>query len=615
VVYALGTFFVFAPIMGDPRTRLGPDLGDPLFNLYVMKWGAHQISLGLPDLWNGPFFYPARGTLALSDHLIGPAAALLGLRKLGIPSIAAFNLLFLATFVLGAWTTCWVLRRTGLSWGGALLGGWVFAYSSFRWESSSHYQVLRMQWLPPLLWTFDRLLKAPSARRALAFVAFYALHVTGGTYLAYLAHLPLLVLLLNRLSGEKLRDRRSWIAWSPAAAACAIMAAFVFSPYLAYETAPRTLRDIRASGIDTLGFLTPSVRSVMHPLMPDWLRSVGRGSLYPGVAVTVLVGLALWRGGRRYLRPATESRVALRLGGVSLALAGTGILATGLIQGDRFTIRGGSETGYLLPLLLTTWGAVNLWLAVRMLRGGSTLRWEEMPTWPRGLLLGGAVALPLCLPMVFWGARYVLPGLSGMRVPWRAYALVSLPLAYLAAAGWDALQRRGRGGVLLRAAALALGLAAVAEGLPRRETLQWQPLPDEPEFPAYARFIAGSPEVRAYVELPPARVPYGELVAMYFQSIHWRPLVNGYSGYIPPSAYEMSRLLNPLPGLDGVQELKRLGVTHLVVHWEALPWHTGPTRRRALFRRPSFEAAVEQSGGRPVFSDGSTVVYALVPAE
>jgi hypothetical protein len=102
---------------------------------------------------------------------------------------------------------------------------------------------------------------------------------------------------------------------------------------------------------------------------------------------------------------------------------------------------------------------------------------------------------------------------------------------------------------------------------------------------------------------------------MYFQSIHWRPLVNGYSGYIPPSAYEMSRLLNPLPGLDGVQELKRLGVTHLVVHWEALPWHTGPTRRRALFRRPSFEAAVEQSGGRPVFSDGSTVVYALVPAE
>jgi hypothetical protein len=615
VVYALGTFLLFAPIIGDPRTRLGPDLGDPLFNLYVMKWGAHQISLGLPDLWNAPFFHPARGTLALSDHLIGPAAALLALRKLDIPSVAAFNLLFLATFVLGAWTTCWVLRRSGLSWGGALLGGWAFAYSSFRWDASSHYQILRMQWLPPLLWIFDRLLETPSIGRALVFVACYALHVTGGTYLAHLVHLPLLVLLLNRVSLERLRDRRSWMVWAPAAATCVVIAAVLFGPYIGYGTPSRTVDDLRKSGMNFLGFATPAWRSAMRPLAPVSLLAVGRGALYPGLAVSVLAGLALWRAARTFLRPPSESRAGRRLTGVAVAVAGLTATTVGLIRGDRFTVSGGSETGYLFPLALTLSGVTALSLAIRLMRGGPLLRWKEMPAWPRGLLLGAAVALPLCLPMVFWGARFFIPGLGGMRVSSRVYALVSLPLAYLVAVGWDTLRRRGRGGMLSQATALVLSLAVVAEGLPNRQMMMWQSIPDEPEFPPYARFIARSADVQAYVELPPARVLYGEIVAMYFQSLHWRPLVNGYSGYIPPSARELARLLNPLPGLDGVQELQRIGVTHLVVHWKALPWHAGPTRRRALFRRPSFEAAVEQVGGRPVFSDGSTFVYVLDPID
>ncbi len=611
----LAALLVVGPLVGDPRRGLGPNLGDPLFNLYVMKWGAHQMSLGLPDLWNAPFFHPTRGTLALSDPLIGPAAGLFALRLAGVPSVAAFNALFFATWVLGAWITAWVLRRSGRSWPGALIGGWVFSYSSFRWEHLGHYQMLRMQWLPALLFSFDRLLEAPSAGRAAAFVSFYALHVSGGTYLAYLVHLALLVLLLNRFPVGRLGQRSAWLAWGPAAVACGGLLALVFGPFVAHETPLRTVFDLRASGMNLLGFVTPSELSVMHTVVPDWLRAAGRGCLYPGAAAMTLAGVALWSGGRRFLRPPAESRRTRRMGAAALAAAGAVGVAAGLVAGDRFTLRGGPDSGYALPLALTLAGVLALWLAVRATWGGPCLRWGQMPVWPRGLILAGAVAVPLCLPMVFWGAGHLLPGLAGMRVSARAFALASLPLAYLAASGWDRLWSLGRGRPLLRAVPLLLAVAAVAEGLPRGERIRWWPVPDEADFPAYARFIAASTAVKAYLELPPSRVPSGEVVAMYFQTLHWRPLVNGYSGHVPPSAREIGLLLRPLPDVLGLRALKERGITHVVAHWEALPWHVGPTRRRALLQRPSFEAAVDEVGGRPVFVDGSTVVYALSPDE
>jgi hypothetical protein len=610
VLYVALTLLIFAPAVGDPRAGIGPGLGDPLFNLYVMKWGAHQISQGLPDLWNAPFFFPARGTLALSDHLVGPAAAFLLLRKAGLPSLAAFNLLLLATFALGAWTAYWVLRRSGLSWSGALVGGWVFGYSSFRWEEIAHYQMLRMQWIPPVLWCFDRLLASPTPRRALVFLGFYALHVTGGTYLAYLVHVPLLVLALNRLGAARPRGRRAWVVLGTVAGACALLLAFVFGPYLAFETPPRSVDEVRASGMRAMGFLMPSRVSIMFSAVPSWFSAIAAGSLYPGVAALLLAGVALWAGGKRFLRAsgtATARRLGLGLGGAGLAM-----LAAGLALGDRFTARGGDPLGYLGPLLLTLSGATVLWVAVRVSRGGPLLRWRDMPAWPRGLLLCGAVSAPLCLPMVFWGVQQVVPGFDGMRVPARAFAGAALPLAYLVGTGWDQLRRRGASGSIPRIAVPTLALAVAFESLPRYEVLNWASLPDEEAFPAYARCIAETEGVRAYYELPPTRVAEGELVAMYFGSLHWRPLVNGYSGSVPEVTYEIDRACRPVPDRGCLQLLGRLSVTHVVLHWTGLPWHPGRHERpRAARLRPGFEADLRESGGRAVFKDGSTVVYAL----
>src|SRR5579864_6498795 len=77
--YAALCLLYFRSLAGTLGDRILGSNADPVFNLYVLKWSARQLASGLPDLWNANFFYPARGALAFSDHLLGPAAQLLAL--------------------------------------------------------------------------------------------------------------------------------------------------------------------------------------------------------------------------------------------------------------------------------------------------------------------------------------------------------------------------------------------------------------------------------------------------------------------------------------------------------------------------------------------------------
>ena len=66
------------------------------------------------------------------------------------------------------------------------------------------------------------------------------------------------------------------------------------------------------------------------------------------------------------------------------------------------------------------------------------------------------------------------------------------------------------------------------------QPVRWVPLLREEEFPPVYSWIARQPDVRALVELP-IRRNWRENTAMYYSTLHWRPIANGYSGYGPPS--------------------------------------------------------------------------------
>ena len=60
---------------------------------------------------------------------------------------------------------------------------------------------------------------------------------------------------------------------------------------------------------------------------------------------------------------------------------------------------------------------------------------------------------------------------------------------------------------------------------------------------------------------------FGEnLPYMYFSTWHWTRMVNGYSGFAPPSYHDLAAASAGFPEGDSVASLQRAGVTHVTLH-------------------------------------------------
>jgi hypothetical protein len=544
-LYTAAALASLRPIWRIGGDHLSNSLSDPLFNLWVLKWGVHQIHLGLPDVWNANIFYPLRGTLALSDHLLGPAAQLAAFLAVVPNAIAGYNFLLFSSFVASALAACWVARRSGLSWGAAVLAGWMFAFAPFRFSQVAHIQLLLAQWIPLTLWFWDRLLAERTAKNAALFLVFYLLHVTGGCYLAYMIHFPLLAILASRAlsEGRALLSPRSLRLLAPVVLAAAGALLVLFLPYVRISRAQgltRTEGDIRQFGATLASYFSPAGQNVYFGHgTKNWLRSI----FGPDRA-------------RLFFR----SENALFAG--------------------------------FLPTLLFGIGAVASWR-----RRGDP--------WARGLALSGLLCLALSFPVVYEPLMRVVPGLAGMRVIARFYVFVSFCLTWFAGRGADALLGRLSHPAARAALAAALALVLAAELTPR--PLLWVPLPREERISEAYHWIAREPSVTSLVELPVHRGTQ-ENVYLYSSTVHWKPLANGFSGYDPPIHQELVERIRFVPGEDGLGLLRRIGISHLVVHADS------PRRAEALRRWEERFAAGPAPQVELVHRSGEISVYRLLYA-
>jgi hypothetical protein len=528
-LYALMALVCLRPFPSVWKDRIAPSAEDPLFNLWVLEWSAHQIRLGLPDLWDANIFYPTRGTLTFSDHLLGLAAEHAVLREVLPSPVASYNVLLFASFVLTGLAVAFVVRRGGASRTAAGLAGFLYTFSPFRISQLNHIQLLTAQWLPLTLWSWDRLLAKRRPRDAALFLLFYLLNVTGGCYLAYMVHVPLLVILLVRLSRERreLLDRRSLRVLLPTMLAAAFALAAVFLPYVRVSRELGLARDAeeaRKYGATLVSYVSPARNAL-------WFR--------PGVKTFL----------RRHFHHAIDPLFR-------------------------------TENSLFAGFLPTSLAILGLALAWRRLRERSSLLrwregWREADPWELSLALSGLAAFALSFPIVYVPLMAVVPGLDGMRVPARWAIVVSLTVAWFAARGFDGLRERLPGRKKTAFAGI-VALLLAAELAPRAP--RWVHLETPDRFPEVYRWIAGRPDIRAILELP-VRPNSTECAYMYFSTVHWKPLANGYSGYRPASHRALAERMRFLPDDAGLDLIQDLWLSHLVVHEDQL--RVGPGRLAA----------------------------------
>jgi hypothetical protein len=202
-----------------------------------------------------------------------------------------------------------------------------------------------------------------------------------------------------------------------------------------------------------------------------------------------------------------------------------------------------------------------------------------------------------------------VPGYEGLRVPARFAMIAALMLAVLGGYGAAAIGRR-RGhrivlGVLAAAFLFEAGSAPfIINGMsPVRgfNTPEGRLYPGR-RAPAIYKTVAQLPPGIVLAELPLGQTDF-DLRAMFYSTVHWRPLVNGYSGFFPVHYGRATFALSEIPRHPDVslETLRELGTTHVIVHeWAFLDGEGQQTT-----------AILERRGARELFREGGDVLLAL----
>ena len=178
-------------------------------------------------------------------------------------------------------------------------------------------------------------------------------------------------------------------------------------------------------------------------------------------------------------------------------------------------------------------------------------------------LLVGAVALWASLGPA-WGLyrwmHALVPGFSGVRVPPRISIYVLFALAILAAQGAAVLFRRFPVKIL----APIFIVFPLVEGVRR-------PDPVRESTGSFRRSTGGLRRKRArypssMMPLPPVKRQRDNAVYLYWSTVHYKPLANGYATVVPPVYAEIAESMKTFPDADGVALLRRLGFRYVILH-------------------------------------------------
>src|ERR1700694_2192690 len=95
-VYALVFYTALSCVVTHPfvwhlTSTMPHDLGDPLLSTTLLGWNAHTVPLS-STWWNGLSFWPAPGTLGLSDHRLGESLIATPLQWAGLTAVTASHL-------------------------------------------------------------------------------------------------------------------------------------------------------------------------------------------------------------------------------------------------------------------------------------------------------------------------------------------------------------------------------------------------------------------------------------------------------------------------------------------------------------------------------------------
>jgi hypothetical protein len=206
-------------------------------------------------------------------------------------------------------------------------------------------------------------------------------------------------------------------------------------------------------------------------------------------------------------------------------------------------------------------------------------------------LVGVTLSLGAHLPIYRWLQENVI-AFQGMRAAARWGYLALVAVAVLAGFGVAALQKSW--GQRWWWPALVTGLVGIVTIEAMRTPLYLVPYTGIPAV--YGRMARD--DVRAIVSYPlyPGDSFHVNARYMLYQTRHWKPIVNGYSSFAPQSFFERVERFNHFPAPEVIDEMRRSGVTHVMLEHATPETVAGRQALVELRSHPDLEFEVDQDG-------------------
>jgi hypothetical protein len=544
------TFALFAlmaaahtwPLAAAPGRWSRVDHGDYSLNAWILAWVVHQAPRDPLHLFDANIFHPEPRTLAFSEHLVPQAIVAAPIIWAGGSAVLACNLVILAGFVLSAWSMAWVITRWTGDWPAGIMAGALLAFNAHTLTRLTHVQALHNEFLPPALLALDALLVGATWGAAVRLGVYSALHGLTSGYS--------LVFGVIAIAAGALARIRDWIPLPQ-------------------------------------GGVQPSRR---------WSRLVQL--VLAGAVAAIILAPFLWpywaARQQQGLTRGIEEVTAFSATGVEyVTTAGRLYMQTpmkwGYLHGER------SDT--LFPGFIAT--------VLALISVISGVAWRD-PRARMCLAIGLAglfFSFGTRTPVYAWLYAHV-PVLQGIRAPVRFGFLALVAIAALAgfALAWARREARARARVGARGLALitaAVILAAQAEAF--RAPLWWR---EAGRISPVYRVVARLPDA-VIAEFPfyqPSDISRNADY-MLASTTHWKPLVNGYSGFMPVRYGRMAEAMRTFPNAPTTDLLRAAGVTHVIIH-----------RNRFGAGRDMLLRTIEASGEfARVSGDEQVRLYQLLP--
>jgi hypothetical protein len=463
----------------------GPDGFQNVWNLWWVDRSASELQLP----WHTSLLHYPFGTTLLG-HTLNPFNGFLAIGLLKFFTLVqTYNLIVLFSFVTGGLTAFWLCREVTGSQAGSLVGGALFTFSSFHIaHTSSHLQLVALEWIPLFLLFWIRFCETPSPVRGVASaVILFLVALCDFYYFAYCV-----------IAGAMFYG---WLAWQRRDLVFLFRASAL--PSLLAFLLPASL----TSGVLAVALL---MQNAADPFV---------GTHSPRELAMDLLSPFVWSESSRYQQVFTLWRSLSPFpmeANVYVGLSVIGLAIYTLTRPSKRTIR-----------YLGFWGVVCGFFAVMSLGPNLHIAGREIDLGLRGTILGRSDVNLLVLPYaVLW---LIFPPWRLAGVPVRMMVMVHLVAAVIAAGGIQAL--------LDRSSRWRHGVAAAVIGLIIVDLL---PMPIgmvDSTIPAYVQELKRLPD-GAVLDLAS-----GAGHALFYQTVHEKPIVFGYISRWPRSVYDRDQVI------------------------------------------------------------------------